>query len=93
MVTFSGLVSAAGKVHLDKANIDLTDKASLQRGAQLFTNYCLNCHAASFMRYNRMGKDLGISDKLVADNLIFSDDKVGDQMKVAMTTEDGATFI
>jgi len=92
MVTFSGLVSAAGKVHLDEANIDLTDKASLQRGAQLFTNYCLNCHAASFMRYNRMGKDLGISDKLVADNLIFSDDKVGDQMKVAMTTEDGASW-
>jgi len=93
MVSLSSLVNAAGgKIHLDEANIDLTDKASLQRGAKLFTNYCLNCHAASFMRYNRMGKDLGISDKLVADNLIFSDDKVGDLMKVAMTTEDGATW-
>ena len=92
MVSFSSVVSAATKVHLDEANIDLTDKASLQRGAKLFSNYCLNCHAASFMRYNRMGKDLGISDKLVAENLIFSDDKVGDQMKVAMTTEDGASW-
>lgn len=92
MVSFSGLVSASGKLHLDEANIDLTDKASLQRGAKLFTNYCLNCHSASFMRYNRMGKDLGISDKLVEDNLIFSDAKVGDLMKVAMTTEDGASW-
>jgi len=93
MVSLSSLVNAAGgKIHLDEANIDLTDKASLQRGAKLFTNYCLNCHSASFMRYNRMGKDLGISDKLVADNLIFSDDKVGDLMKVAMTTEDGGAW-
>ncbi|MCK4743073.1 MAG: cytochrome c1 [Sulfuriflexus sp.] len=92
MVSFSGLLSAAGKLHLDEANIDLTDKASLQRGAKLFTNYCLNCHSASFMRYNRMGKDLGISDILVEENLIFSDDKVGDLMKVAMTTEDGASW-
>jgi len=93
MVSFSGLASAAGgKIHLDEANIDLTDKASLQRGAKLFNNYCLNCHSASFMRYNRMGKDLGISDKLVEANLIFSQDKVGDLMKVAMTTEDGASW-
>jgi len=93
MVSLSSLVNAAGgKIHLDEANIDLTDKSSLQRGAKLFTNYCLNCHAASFMRYNRMGKDLGISDKLVAENLIFSDDKVGDLMKVAMTTEDGGNW-
>ena len=92
MVSFSGLVNASMKLHLDEANIDLTDKSSLQRGAKLFANYCLNCHSASFMRYKRMGEDLGISDKLVAENLIFSDDKVGDLMKVAMTTEDGASW-
>jgi len=88
MVSFSSLASAAMTVPLDKSNIDPTDKASLQRGAKLFANYCLNCHSLSFMRYNRMGKDLGISDKLVEKNLIFSDAKVGDLMKVAMTVED-----
>lgn len=92
MVTFTSLASASMKVHMDEANIDLHDKASLQRGAKLFVNYCLNCHSAAYMRYNRAGKDLGISDKLVKENLIFSDAKIGDLMKVAMTTEDGASW-
>jgi len=92
MVSFSSLASAAMTVKLDEANIDLTDKASLQRGAMLFTNYCLNCHAASFMRYNRMAKDLGISDKLVEENLIFTGARVGDLMKVSMTVEDGSAW-
>ncbi len=92
MVSLSGLVSASMKLHLDEANIDLHDKASLQRGAKLFVNYCLNCHSAAYMRYNRAGKDLGISDKLVKENLVFSDAKVGDLMKVAMTVEDGASW-
>ena len=92
MVTFSSLLNASMKVHMDEANIDLHDKASLQRGAKLFVNYCLNCHSASFMRYKRAGDDLGISEKLVKENLIFSDAKVGDLMKVAMTTEDGASW-
>lgn len=90
MLALPGLVSAAGAgPHLDKANIDLTDKASLQRGARLFVNYCLNCHSASFMRYNRMGKDLGISDELVKENLLFTADKVGAPMDIAMSVEDG----
>jgi len=90
MVAMSSLAHAAGgKIHLDEANIDLTDQASLQRGAKLFVNYCLNCHSANFMRYNRMGKDLGLTDKQVEDNLMFTTDKVGNLMDVAMTTTDG----
>jgi len=93
MVALSGTAYAAGKkIHLDEANIDLTDKSSLQRGAKLFVNYCLNCHSANFMRYNRMGKDLGISDKLVEKNLMFTADKVGAPMGIAMTAEDGAKW-
>ena len=58
-------VMAAGVgVHLDKANIDPTNKQSLQRGARLFVNYCLSCHAAALMRYERIGADLGIDEKL-----------------------------
>jgi len=45
-----------------KADVDVTDKASLQRGARIFMNYCMGCHSAAYMRYNRMGKDLGIED-------------------------------
>ncbi len=61
----------------------VTDTAALQNGAKLFVNYCLNCHAASYMRYNRM-RDLGLSEEQIKDNLMFATDKVGDTMKVAI---------
>ncbi|KPK67251.1 MAG: cytochrome C, partial [Acidithiobacillales bacterium SM23_46] len=61
---------------------------SLQRGARIFVNYCLSCHSAAYMRYNRMGKDLGISEELVKDNLLFAADKVGDLMKAVMPAEE-----
>ncbi len=73
---------------LDHVNIDLNDKPSLQRGARIFVNYCLSCHSASYMRYNRMGHDLGISDELVKENLLFAADKVGDLMKAVMPADD-----
>jgi len=81
---------AAGEegAKLDHVNIDLDDKPSLQRGARIFVNYCLSCHSASYMRYNRMGHDLGISDELVKENLLFAADKVGDTMKAVMPAED-----
>jgi len=85
-----GWAAAAGGhgVKLDPVNIDLGDKPSLQRGARTFVNYCLSCHSAGYMRYNRMGKDLGISDELVKENLLFAADKVGDLMKAVMPRDD-----
>ena len=80
--------AAGGGVHLDHANIDPTNKQSLQRGASLFVNYCLSCHSASLMRYEHMGKDLGIDEKLVSENLIFTGGKVGDLMTVATAPDD-----
>jgi ubiquinol-cytochrome c reductase cytochrome c1 subunit len=74
--------------HLDPVKIDLGDQASLQRGARIFVNYCLSCHSAAYMRYNRMGHDLGISEELVKENLLFAADKVGDLMKAVMPAED-----
>ena len=60
LVTLSFSVFAAGgKGHLDHAETDIMDTASLQNGAKLFMNYCSGCHAISFMRYNRIGADLG----------------------------------
>jgi ubiquinol-cytochrome c reductase cytochrome c1 subunit len=81
-------LAASGPVELDHIDIDITDQASLQRGAQTFVNYCLSCHSASFMRYNRMAKDLGLTDDQVKDNLMFASDKIGDAMTVAMRAED-----
>lgn len=67
-----------------EANIDPSNKNSLQRGAKLYVNYCLGCHAMAFQRYNRIGQDLGMSDKLVEDNLMFTSNKVGSTMDIAM---------
>jgi ubiquinol-cytochrome c reductase cytochrome c1 subunit len=80
--------AAGGGVHLDEANIDPSNTQSLQRGARLFVNYCLSCHSAGLMRYERMGKDLGIDDKLVAENLMFTGGKTGDLMTVATHPQD-----
>lgn len=72
----------------DAVKIDLHDKPSLQRGARTFVNYCLSCHGASYMRYNRVGADLGIPEDLLKQDLMFATDKVGDLMKTAMRPED-----
>lgn len=84
---------AGAEVALEKAPIDLGDVASLQRGARTFVNYCLSCHSVKFMRYNRMGKDLGISDELLKQNLMFAGDKVGETMTVAMRQADATTWL
>jgi ubiquinol-cytochrome c reductase cytochrome c1 subunit len=70
-------------------HIDLRDQASLQRGARMFVNYCLSCHSAAYMRYNRMGHDLEIPEPLLKEDLMFASDKTGDLMQVAMPAEDG----
>lgn len=81
-------VQASESVKLDPAPIDLRDVASLQAGARTFVNYCLNCHSASMMRYSRL-RDIGLTDEQIKDNLLFSTDKIGEMMNVAMTKKDG----
>lgn len=73
-------VANEGGISWDKAPVNTTDLASLQNGAKLFVNYCLNCHSAAFMRYNRL-RDIGLTEKQIKDNLLFTTDKVGDTMK------------
>lgn len=67
-----------------RANVDLSDRKSLQRGARTFVNYCLSCHSASFMRYNRLGRDLHISEAVLRENFMFGTDKTGNTMTVAL---------
>jgi len=78
-------LASAGGAHLDNANIDPTNKDSLQRGAKTFVNYCMGCHSAKYQRYNRLARDLGISEEDVMENLMFTGEKTGDQMDIAMT--------
>ncbi len=92
VVLFAPAVAlAAGDVlHLDKAPVS-TEPAALQHGAKLFVNYCLNCHGASSVRYNQL-QNIGLTDDMVRDNLLFTGDKVGDLMTVAMPRDDSKVW-
>ena len=72
--------------HLDKAPVNLDDYASLQRGARIFTNYCLSCHSANAMRYSRL-EDIGLSKDQIKNNLMFAAANVGDTMSISMSPE------
>ncbi|CAD6556117.1 cytochrome c1 [Paraburkholderia sabiae] len=82
---------AEGEFPLDRAPDNAENIASLQHGAQLFVNYCLNCHSANLMRYSRL-QDIGISQKEIEKNLLFTTDKVGNTMTVAMRPDDAKAW-
>ena len=86
------LVQASESVHLDKVKIDLHDQASLQRGAKFFVNYCMGCHAASYLRYNGVAADLGLSEQQMVQNLMFTSDKIGDYMTIATPTNEAKSW-
>ncbi|NQD92821.1 cytochrome c1 [Pseudomonas sp. CrR25] len=79
-------------VELDKADIDLTDKAAMQDGLRTFANYCMGCHSAKFQRYERVADDLGIPHELMLDNVVFNDAKIGDHMKIGMLPDDAKSW-
>ncbi len=83
--------AAGADIHLDKAPINLADQESLQRGARMFVNHCLNCHSAGYMRYSRL-QDLGLTEDQIKENLLFAADKPGETMKVGMTKADGKAW-
>ena len=88
----SGAVLAAGgNIPLDKAPKRTNDMAALQNGAKLFVNYCLSCHSAAFMRYNRL-RDIGLTDKQISENLVFTTDKIGDTMKASIDPKQAKQF-
>ena len=79
----SGVLAAGGGIAWDKAPNKTNDLVALQNGAKVFVNYCQNCHAAGYMRFNRL-TDIGLTEKQIKDNLLFSTDKIGETMKVSM---------
>ncbi len=74
--------AAGASVHLDKAPDVQGDKAALQNGAKLFVNYCLSCHGASYVRYNRL-TELGLTEQQIKENLMFTAEKIGEPMRIA----------
>ncbi|MGX9460754.1 cytochrome c1 [Shewanella sp. A14] len=88
------LAMAAGghNVHLESANVDLHDKASLERGVDLFQHYCSGCHSTQYQRYERVATDLGISLDDMRNKYMFTDAKIGDLMENAIPTPDAAKW-
>jgi ubiquinol-cytochrome c reductase cytochrome c1 subunit len=76
--------NSEGGAHLPRANNDVANTASLQRGARNFVNYCYGCHSAQYVRFNRVAADLGLSETQVINNLMFTGERPSDQMKNAM---------
>lgn len=93
MVLLPVAANAAGaKAPLDHIEIDHANKESLQRGMQTFVNYCLGCHSAEYQRFERAAVDLGMPNELVEENLIFGEQKVGEQMTNAMPKAEAAVW-
>jgi ubiquinol-cytochrome c reductase cytochrome c1 subunit len=80
--------AAGGELHLDAANVDVGNKASLQRGAANFVNYCLGCHSAQYVRYNRMAADIGITEQQLIDNLMFTAESPHQTMRIGINAQD-----
>jgi ubiquinol-cytochrome c reductase cytochrome c1 subunit len=84
--------SAQHEVELDPANNNVNNTASLQRGARYFVNYCLGCHSAKYVRYNRMGEDLQLTEDQVQKYLMFTGERPFDTMSIAMDPSDAARW-
>jgi ubiquinol-cytochrome c reductase cytochrome c1 subunit len=87
LVATTPALAAGDSAFIEHSNVNVNDTAALQRGASLFVNYCLSCHSANYMRYNRLAEDLDLGEELVMDNLVFSDAKIGETMTIAMEPE------
>jgi ubiquinol-cytochrome c reductase cytochrome c1 subunit len=89
---FAGAASAQHEAELEPANNNIANTASLQRGAKYFVNYCLGCHSAKYVRYNRLGQDLQLTDQQLIDNLMFTGERPFDMMANAMRPEDSVRW-
>ena len=84
--------AAGGDAHLQRIDVDISNEAALQRGSKYFVNYCLGCHSAQYVRYNRLAQDLGITEEQLVDNLMYTGERPFDTMEIAMPAADAATW-
>lgn len=89
LIALFGAAQAAGKYgNLDHADTNVHDRAALQRGAALFVNYCMGCHSAQYMRYQRLVEDLDLTEEQVEQFLVMGDRELADYMLTAMDAGD-----
>jgi ubiquinol-cytochrome c reductase cytochrome c1 subunit len=84
----AGTASAQHDAELDAANNNVANTSSLQRGARYFVNYCLGCHSAQYVRYNRLAEDLQLTENQLLQNLMFTGQRPLDTMSIAMSADD-----
>jgi len=84
----SGAWAAGEGALLEPANNDVSNIASLQRGARNFVNYCLGCHSAKYVRYNRLAQDLRLTEEQLIENLMFTGERPFDTMQIALAPAD-----
>jgi ubiquinol-cytochrome c reductase cytochrome c1 subunit len=91
-LALAGPAAAQHAAELDDANNNVANTASLQRGAKYFVNYCLGCHSAQYVRYNRLGEDLQLSEDQLLENLMFTGERPFDTMSISMQEDDAARW-
>jgi len=91
-LSFAGTALAQHEAELEPANNNIANTASLQRGAKYFVNYCLGCHSAKYVRYNRLAADLQLTEEQLVDNLMFTGERPYDTMAIAMRPEDSVRW-
>lgn len=95
LIAASLLATAASAQHgaeLEAAGNNVKNTSSLQRGAKYFVNYCLGCHSAQYVRYNRLAEDLQLTEDQLLDKLMFTGERPFDTMSIAMDPEDAARW-
>ena len=90
LVPALGVASSGG--NLQSSGTDLSDKASLQRGAGLFMNYCSGCHSLAMQRYSRLAEDLDLSQEMVEQYLIRGDAKFGENIRTGIPAAQGTAW-
>ncbi len=85
-------LGAGGGQKLMDAHVDVTDTASLQRGAKYFANYCMGCHSLEYLRYNRMAEDLEIPEDVLEKYLVWDGSKPHEPMHTAMSSADATEW-
>ncbi len=92
LVLLPATASAAPEIPLERANNNVGNIASLQRGARTYVNFCLGCHSAQYVRYNRIARDLQLSEDQLVNNLMFTGERPFDTMTISMPSEDAANW-
>ena len=80
--------AAGGGVAMEPTGNDPDDKASLQRGARNFMNYCSGCHSAKYVRYNRITRGLDLSEDQVMENLMLNSERIFETIEASMPGND-----